>query len=38
MKGNLKKIGYNDTDWINPAQDRDKSLAVVNTAMNIRVP
>ena len=26
------------TDWIDPAQDRDRWLAVVNTVMNFLVP
>jgi hypothetical protein len=35
---NLREIGWNDTDWIELAQDRDKWRALVNTVMNLRVP
>jgi len=32
------EIGWENVDWINLAQDRDQSQAVVNTVMNLRVP
>jgi hypothetical protein len=31
----LKKIEWDDTDWIDMARDRDQWRAVVNTAMNL---
>ena len=34
----LQGIGRGRVDWINLAQDRNKLWAVVNTAMNIRIP
>jgi hypothetical protein len=33
-----KKIGWDGMDWIVLAQDRDQWLALVNMAMNLRVP
>jgi hypothetical protein len=37
IKTNLQEVG-GETDWIDVAQDRDRWLAVVNKAMNLRVP
>jgi hypothetical protein len=34
----LREIGWGDMNWINLAQDRDQRRALVNTAMNLRVP
>ncbi|KAJ4441739.1 hypothetical protein ANN_11597 [Periplaneta americana] len=34
----LREVGYDDRDWINLAQDRDRWRAYVRTAMNLRVP
>jgi hypothetical protein len=34
----LKEIECEGVDWISLTQDRDKSQAVVNTVMNLRVP
>jgi hypothetical protein len=34
----LGEIGWDGLDWINLAQDRDQWRALVNTAMNFRVP
>jgi hypothetical protein len=34
----LGEIGRDGRDWIELAQDRDQWRALVNTAMNIRVP
>jgi hypothetical protein len=38
IKMDLKKIGWGGMDWIDLAQDRDRWRALVNTAMNLRVP
>jgi hypothetical protein len=37
IKMDLTEIGWGDMDWINLAQDRDQSRALVNTVMNLRV-
>jgi transcription termination factor 2 len=37
IKIDLREIGWDVMDWINPAQDRDQWMALVNTAMNLRV-
>jgi hypothetical protein len=37
-KMHLKEVGWGGIDWIHLAQDRDEWRAVVNTAMNLRVP
>jgi hypothetical protein len=34
----LRETGWSDMNWIDLAQDRDKWRALVNTAMNLRVP
>jgi hypothetical protein len=34
----LREIGWDGMDWIDLAQDRGKLRALVNTAMNFRVP
>jgi hypothetical protein len=38
IKIDLRKIGWGDMDWIDPAQDRDRWRALVNTVTNLRVP
>ncbi|KAJ4436345.1 hypothetical protein ANN_18976 [Periplaneta americana] len=38
IKMDLKKVGYNDRDWINLAQDRDQWQAYMRVAMNLRLP
>jgi hypothetical protein len=38
IKIDLRKIGWGGMDWIDLAQDRDQWRALVNTAMNLRVP
>jgi hypothetical protein len=34
IKMDLREIGWDDMDWIELAQDRDKWRALVNTVMN----
>jgi hypothetical protein len=38
IKMNLRENGWDGTDWIDLAQDRDKWRARVNTVMNPQVP
>jgi hypothetical protein len=38
IKMDLIEIGWCGMDWIDLAQDRDQWRALVNTAMNLRVP
>jgi hypothetical protein len=38
IKMDLLEIGRGGVDWIGLAQDRDKWRALVNAAMNLRVP
>jgi hypothetical protein len=34
----LREIDWNGTDWVGMAQDREQWSALVNTAVNLRVP
>jgi hypothetical protein len=38
IKMDVREIGWSGMDCINLAQDRDQRQALVNTAMNLRVP
>jgi hypothetical protein len=38
IKMALGEMGFGVVDWIHWAEDRDKSQALVNTVMNLRVP
>ncbi|KAJ4448554.1 hypothetical protein ANN_10572 [Periplaneta americana] len=38
IKMDLREVGYDDRDWINLAQDRDRWRAYVRAAMHLRVP
>ncbi|KAJ4428556.1 hypothetical protein ANN_24600 [Periplaneta americana] len=38
IKMDLREMGYDDRDWINLAQDKDRRRAYVRAAMNLRVP
>ncbi|KAJ4435309.1 hypothetical protein ANN_17919 [Periplaneta americana] len=38
IKMDLRKVEYDDRDWINLAQERDQWRAFVRAAMNLRVP
>ncbi|KAJ4435460.1 hypothetical protein ANN_18076 [Periplaneta americana] len=37
IKMDLREVGYDDRDWINLSQDRDRWQAYVRAAMNLRV-
>jgi hypothetical protein len=37
-KIDLREIGWDGTDWIDLAKDRDQWRALVNTVMNLRIP
>jgi hypothetical protein len=34
----LQEVGYRCMDWIDLAQDRDRSRALMNAVMNLRFP
>jgi hypothetical protein len=38
IRMDLKEIGINTRNWVDSAQDRDYWRALVNTALNLRVP
>jgi hypothetical protein len=38
IRMDLVKIGWDGVDWNGLAQDRDRWRALVDTAMNLRVP
>jgi hypothetical protein len=38
IKMDLREIGWDGSDWIDLAQDRDQWRALVNAVMNLRVP
>jgi hypothetical protein len=38
IRMDLEERGWKGMDWINLAQDRDKSWAVMKEAMNLQVP
>jgi hypothetical protein len=38
IKIHLREMGWDGMDWIDLAQNRDQWRALVNTAMNLRVP
>jgi hypothetical protein len=38
IKMDLVEIGWGGVDWIGLAQDRDRSRALVNSVLNLRVP
>ena len=38
MRMELKEMNINTRNWVDSAQDRDYSTALVNAALNLRVP
>jgi hypothetical protein len=38
MRMYVREIGREGVDWIHVAQDGDKCWALINTAINLRVP
>jgi hypothetical protein len=38
IKMDLREVGWEDIDWIDLAQDRDRWQALVYTVINLRVP
>jgi hypothetical protein len=38
IRMDLVEVGWGDVDWIGLAQDKDKSRALVNSVLNLRVP
>jgi hypothetical protein len=38
IRMDLKEIGINTRNWVDSAEDRDYLRALVNAALNIRVP
>jgi hypothetical protein len=38
IKMDLKELGWDGMDWIDPVQDRDQWRALVNMVLNFRVP
>ena len=38
MRVDLEVIGINAVNWVDPTQNRDYCRALVNAALNLRVP
>jgi hypothetical protein len=38
IRMDIQEVGCGDMDWIGLAQDRDRWRAILNVAMNLRVP
>ena len=38
IRMDLKEIGINTRNWVDSAQDRDYWRALVNAALNLRIP
>jgi hypothetical protein len=38
IKMDIREVGWEDMNWIDLAQDRDRWRALVNAVMNLRVP
>jgi hypothetical protein len=38
IKTDIREVGWEDMNWIELAQNRDRCRALVNAVMNLRVP
>jgi hypothetical protein len=38
IKMDLREVGWEGTDWIDLAQNKDQWRALLNTVMNLKVP
>jgi hypothetical protein len=38
IKMDIREVGWEDMNWIELAQDRDRWRALVNAVMNLQVP
>jgi hypothetical protein len=38
IKMDIREVGWEDMNWIELAEDRDRRRALVNAVMNLRVP
>jgi hypothetical protein len=38
VRMDLGEVGWGDVDWIGLAKDRNRCRALVNSALNVRVP
>ena len=38
IKMDLQEVGWEDMDWIDLAEDRERWRALLNAVMNLRVP
>jgi hypothetical protein len=38
IRVDLEEVGWGDVDWICVAQDKNRRRALVNSALNLRVP
>jgi hypothetical protein len=38
IKMDLREVGWDGMDWIDPAENRNRWRALVNTVMSLRIP